>query len=162
MTQLTSNQQIFADEYMKDRNATRAYMVAYPRVKDAEVAAAASSRLLRNVRVAAYIDKKLEDMSSERIATATEVMETLTRVLRREEKEYTVVTLKRRRSYYDENGKKIIEEREEPEIVEMPTRVTDVNKAADQLGRCMGMYTDKLNVDIKLPVVIAGSDALED
>ena len=52
---MTEKQKIFADEYLIDLNATRAYKVAYPRVKNDEVAAAAAARLLRNVKVAAYI-----------------------------------------------------------------------------------------------------------
>lgn len=44
---MTEKQKIFADEYLIDLNATRAYKVAYPRVKNDEVAAAAAARLLR-------------------------------------------------------------------------------------------------------------------
>lgn len=44
---MTEKQKIFADEYLIDLNATRAYKVAYPRVKNDEVAAAAATRLLR-------------------------------------------------------------------------------------------------------------------
>ena len=46
---MTEKQKIFADEYLIDLNATRAYKVAYPRVKSDETAAAAAARLLRNV-----------------------------------------------------------------------------------------------------------------
>ena len=48
---LTPKQKIFADEYLIDLNATRAYKVAYPRVRNEETAAAAGARLLRNVKV---------------------------------------------------------------------------------------------------------------
>ena len=54
---MTEKQKIFADEYLIDLNATRAYKVAYPRVKKDETAAQAGSRMLRNVKVAAYIEK---------------------------------------------------------------------------------------------------------
>ena len=56
---MTEKQKIFADEYLIDLNATRAYKVAYPRVKNDEVAAAAATRLLRNVKVK-YIYGSLE------------------------------------------------------------------------------------------------------
>ena len=39
---------LIGNEYLIDLNATRAYKVAYPRVKNDEVAAAAATRLLRN------------------------------------------------------------------------------------------------------------------
>ena len=45
---MTEKQKIFADEYLIDLNATRAYKVAYPRVKNDDIAAANASRLLRN------------------------------------------------------------------------------------------------------------------
>lgn len=35
---MTEKQKIFADEYLIDLNATRAYKIAYPRVKNDEVA----------------------------------------------------------------------------------------------------------------------------
>ena len=48
---MTEKQKIFADEYLIDLNATRAYKVAYPSVKKDEVASAAAARMLRNVKV---------------------------------------------------------------------------------------------------------------
>lgn len=48
---MTKKQKIFADEYLIDLNATRAYKVAYPSVKKDETAAQAGSRMLRNVKV---------------------------------------------------------------------------------------------------------------
>ena len=48
---MTEKQKIFADEYLIDLNATRAYRVAYPSVKKDETAAAAAARMLRNVKV---------------------------------------------------------------------------------------------------------------
>ena len=48
---MTKKQKIFADEYLIDLNATRAYKVAYPAVKKDETAAQAGSRMLRNVKV---------------------------------------------------------------------------------------------------------------
>ena len=52
---MTKKQKIFADEYLIDLNATRAYKVAYPRVKNDEVARANGSRLLTNANVAATL-----------------------------------------------------------------------------------------------------------
>ena len=48
---MTEKQKIFADEYLIDLNATRAYKVAYPKVKKDKTAAQAGSRMLRNVKV---------------------------------------------------------------------------------------------------------------
>lgn len=144
---MTEKQKIFADEYLLDLNATRAYRAAYPSVKKDAVAAAGGSRLLKNAKVSEYIEKTLEELRSNRIADAQEVLQTLTRVLRREEKETVVVTCKERKSSYDAHGKKVIVEQEVPRAVEIPTQVRDVNKAAELLGKRYGLYTDKVDLE---------------
>ena len=48
---MTKKQKIFADEYLIDLNATRAYKVAYSKVKKDEAARANGSRLLTNANV---------------------------------------------------------------------------------------------------------------
>lgn len=58
---MTEKQKIFADEYLIDLNATRAYRVAYPSVKKDETAASAAARMLRNVKVAKYITERMEE-----------------------------------------------------------------------------------------------------
>lgn len=57
MAKLTLAQQRFADEYLVDLNATRAYKAAYPKVKNDEPARANASRILTNANVDAYIKK---------------------------------------------------------------------------------------------------------
>ncbi len=81
---MTPNQRIFADEYLRDRNATRAYMVAYPRIKNPDVAAVNASRTLRIAKVSTYIQRTLEEMSSAAVADAREIMEYYTAVMRGE------------------------------------------------------------------------------
>lgn len=60
---LTPNQKIFADEYCIDRNGTRAYKAAYPRVKKDNTAATNARRQLRKAHIAAYIEKRLKKIS---------------------------------------------------------------------------------------------------
>ena len=48
---MTEKQKIFADEYLIDLNATRAYRAAYPSVKKDETARANGSRMLTNAKV---------------------------------------------------------------------------------------------------------------
>lgn len=144
---MTRKQKIFADEYLIDLNATRAYKVAYPSVKNDATAAAAAARLLRNVKVREYIEKRLAEKEDALIAKQDEVLQTLTRVLRRQEPDTVVVTCKERRSGYDENGKKVTVEKEVPQLVQVPTRVSDLNKAAELLGKRYGLYTEKVDLD---------------
>lgn len=72
---MTDKQRRFADEYIVDCNATRAYKAAYPRIKSDDAARANASRLLTNANVKAYIEAKLDELSSKKIADAQEVME---------------------------------------------------------------------------------------
>lgn len=77
---MTPAQKRFADEYLIDLNATRAYKVAYPNCKKDETAAQAGSRLLRNVKVKEYIDirqKKLEEKSG---VTQQRIIEELAKI----------------------------------------------------------------------------------
>lgn len=84
---LTQKQRLFADEYIKSGNATQAYIKAGYQVKSDGVAAAASIRMLRNVKVKSYIDAKMAEIESHKIADAKEVLQFYTRVLRKEETE---------------------------------------------------------------------------
>lgn len=59
---LTEKNKVFCREYVYDWNATRSYKVAYPDVKSDDVAAAASSRLLSNVKIKAYCDEIQKDL----------------------------------------------------------------------------------------------------
>lgn len=145
---LTEKQKIFADEYLKDMNAARAYKVAYPNIKKENVAAAAGSRMLRNVKVAEYIKKRLEELQSERVADVQEVLEYLTSVMRREKKETVVVTLNTEETKYlpDKNGtmRKQTIKKEIPHVVEIPAKLSDANKAAELLGKRYSLFTDKM------------------
>lgn len=123
MNDLTGNQIVFCNEYLKDLNGTRAYKVAYTNVTKDETAAAASSRLLRNVKVKSYIDAKMKEIESEQIADVTEVLRYLTRVIRCEEYEANV------------------------EGVPCTPKISDRTKAAELLGKRYAMFTE--NVGIK-------------
>ncbi|MEG0999353.1 MAG: terminase small subunit [Clostridiales bacterium] len=139
---LTAKQKIFCDEYLIDLNATQAAIRAGYSPKTAQEQ---GSRLLLNVMVQGYIEKRMAEKESQLIASQDEVLQTLTRVMRREEKEIIVVTCKERKSYYDENGKKVIVEKEAPQLVEIPTKVCDLNKAAELIGKRYSLFTDNLN-----------------
>ena len=151
---MTEKQKRFCDEYLIDCNATRAYREAYPSVKNDATAAAAAARLLRNVKVLEYIEKRLAEKEEALIAKQDEVLQTLTRVLRRQEMDAVVVTCKERSSGYDENGKKVIVEKEVPQLVQVPTKVSDLNKAAELLGKRYSLFTDKVEMDADMDLNI--------
>lgn len=55
-------------------------MVAYPNVKNPDTAAAAASRLLRNVKVEEYINSRLEEMSKKLEVSAERVLKEYARL----------------------------------------------------------------------------------
>lgn len=61
-SELTERNKIFCREYVFDWNATRSYKIAYPDIKDNNVAAAASCRLLSNVNITNYIELIQKDL----------------------------------------------------------------------------------------------------
>ncbi|ADA79892.1 terminase small subunit [Lactobacillus phage phiPYB5] len=81
---LTAKQRLFADEYIKSGNATQSAIKAGYNVRSAKVIGAQN---LSKLNVKSYIDAKMAEIESHKIADAKEVLQYLTRVLRGEEKE---------------------------------------------------------------------------
>lgn len=154
---MNERQKRFADEYLIDMNAEAAAVRAGYSPKYARGNA---HKLVANSCISEYIRKRMEEKENSLIASQDEVLQTLTRVLRREETETVVVTCKERKSYYDSKGKKVTEEKEVPKLVEIPTKVSDVNRAAELLGKRYALYTDKVdsNVDMDLNISIDYGD----
>lgn len=89
---LTEKQKAFCDYYIESLNATDSYKKVYKSCKKDSVARANSSRMLTNANIKLYIDERMKEIASNRIAKAEEVLEYLTRVIRDEETEQVVVT----------------------------------------------------------------------
>ena len=146
---MTPNQRLFADEYIRNgRNATRAYMSAYPRVKKEDTARKLGARLMARDEILAYIERELEALHDETIADAREIMQYYTGVMRGEIGELV--------AFPGEDGRMV--ERT------LPARLTDRNNAAERLakmlGAASGIDAERLKMDrerLKL-----GEDAGED
>nr|DAQ52874.1 MAG TPA: Terminase small subunit [Caudoviricetes sp.] len=143
---MTDKQRKFCDEYLIDCNATRAYKVAYPNIKNDNVASAAGTRLLGNVKIKAYIDTKLEEMSSAKVASAEEVMKYLTSVMRGECTEQIPLLI----------GEGI------QKLADKDIGAKERLKAAELIGKRYGLFSDKVNFEGTLPVMIVGEDNLEE
>ena len=148
---LTEKQKRFCNEYLIDLNATQAAIRAGYSEKTAKQI---GQQNLTKLDVQEYIKKRMAEKEDALIAKQDEVLQTLTRVLRRQEKDAVVVTCKERSSGYDENGKKVIVEKEVPRVVQIPTRVNDLNKAAELLGKRYGLYTEKIETDVDMELNI--------
>lgn len=163
VAKLTAKQQRFCDEYLIDLNATQAAIRAGYSQKTAGVI---GNENLNKPYIREYIEKMMAEKEEALIAKQDEVLRYLTAVMRREMSENIVVTLVTEETKYepDENGtmRKQSVKKEVPQIVEIPAQLKDANKAAELLGKRYGLYTDKIDVDGPVPVVITGGEDLED
>lgn len=156
---LTPKQKIFADEYLIDLNATRAYKVAYPRVKKDTVAATNGGRLLRNAEVEGYIQMRMKDREKRTEVTQDMVL-----------KELAKLGFFDARKFFDDVGKPLdisaLDDNtaacisgmdvqdvyegdgEEKEFVGYikKYKLTDKIKALELIGRHLGMFKDKLEL----------------
>lgn len=90
---LTAKQRKFCDEYIKSGNATEAYFKAGYQIKSNEAARANASRMLTKANIKEYIETRLKQLESKKLAGAREVLEYLTSVMRGEQME-SVATAK--------------------------------------------------------------------
>lgn len=155
MAKLTAKQQRFCDEYLIDLNATQAAIRAGYSEKNARNIA---SENLAKPNIREYIDNRLAEKEKALIADQNEVLKYLTATIRREKKECIVVTTSEERSMYvpDDNGtmRKQTVKKETPQIVEIPARLSDANKAAELLGKAYGLYTEKVEADVDMDLNI--------
>ena len=129
---MTRKQKRFIDEYMVDLNATQAAIRAGYSEKTAY---SIGCELLRKPEIENEIKSRLDELQGEKIASAAEVVEYLSSVLRGES---TGVELMNR---FIGDGCS------EPELVEKLPSTKDKLKAAELLGKRYGLFKDKLDVD---------------
>ena len=174
MAALTTSQKRFVNEYLIDLNGTRAYKVAYPSVKSDKTAAAAAARMLRNVKVQEYIEKRMKDRAKRTEITQDRVLEELAAIAFANASDFAkvvekqaVITLEsgKRIPLKDENGKPVMIKDVEliltdnllPEQKKALSGIKhgkhgievascDKVRALELLGRHLGMFKDKVEV----------------
>lgn len=132
---MNERQRRFADEYIRLGNATQAarnagYSENYSMYRNEE--------LLNNVKIKSHIDKRLDELKKESIAEQDEILQFLTSVIRGEATGKLKVGV-------GQGAEKI--EDVEPSLQEKV-------RAAEQLGKRYGMWTDKQEMELKLPQFI--------
>jgi phage terminase, small subunit len=132
---LSLKQQRFADEYIISGNATQAAVKAGYSSKYANTNA---SKLLQNTTIKSYIDERLAQLASDKVATQEEVLTYLTSVMRGETQEQTLCSI-------GELGQ---------EVIDIDVGAKDRIKAAELLGKRFRMWTEKVETDTTQTVVI--------
>ena len=159
---MTDAQKRFCDEYLIDLNATRAYKVAYPRCKKDETANAASSRMLRNVKVQEYISKKQQEIEKRTEITQDMVIKELAKIAFLDiRKLYTENGQLKNIADIDSDTAGAISQLETLEEYEgygddrekigdtQKVKLLDKTKALELLGRHLGIFNDKIDVNVK-------------
>ena len=124
----------FADFYLESGNI---YESAIKAGYSENYAKTNASKLLEKDSIKNYIDDKLAEIQSQRIATVTEVMEYLTKGLRQELEEEVVIA----DGLYTN-------------IVKKKIGIKDSNKCAEMLAKRFGILSDKLSVEGVIPIVL--------
>lgn len=155
---LNVKQEAFCLHYAKTGNATEAYKAAGYVAKTEGAIYSNANRLLKNDKVKARLRELADEIASDKIASIKEIQEYLTSVMRRQHKEAVVVTLSEEVTKYvpDENGtmRKQTIKKEVPQIVEIPAKLSDANKAAETLAKMQGGFDNKLSVELAVPVFV--------
>ena len=162
---LTEKQQRFVEEYLIDLNATQAAIRAGYSAKTADVQGA---RLLANAKVQQAISEKMAERSKRTGINQDRVIIELARIafvkmtdivdsdgeIRSDASEDDLACI--------ESVKYKSSESETSSSVEREVKISPKLKALELLGKHLGMWNDKLDVNITQPIVITGEDALED
>ena len=143
---LTIKQNRFIEEYLIDFNTTQASIRSGYSVKSARQVGCIN---MHNKNIKAVIDSRLAEMKSNKIATATEVMEYLSKIMRGEEIEEVISIVGIGNGFSDikTSNKKI--------------SAKDKLKASELLAKRYGLLTEKLELNGEV-VVFKGEELLED
>lgn len=165
MAKLTEKQQRFVDEYLIDLNATQAAIRAGYSAKTADVQ---GSRMLGNVKVQQAIaeamakrskrtgvnqDRVVLELAKLAFVKMTDLVDSEGRIKTdaTDDDLSCIESIKYKESDNEFGGS-----------VEREVKISSKLKALELLGKHLGMWNDKLDVNIASPIVITGEDALED
>lgn len=144
---LNARQKVFCEFYVASGNATDAA------IKAGYSEYYAKNRihtLMKSVGISGYIEELMQKAQSERIASAEEVLQNLTAMMRGEIQEEVVIV--------EGKGDGI----STASIIKKQVSAKDRIKAAELLGKRHALFTDKTKIEGTLPVMIVGEDDLDE
>lgn len=162
---LTEKQQRFVDEYLIDLNATQAAIRAGYSAKTADVQ---GSRMLGNVKVQQAISEEMAERSKRTGINQDRVVLELAKIafVKMTDLVDSHGRIKDDATDDDlsciESVKYKSSESDTGSSIEREVKIASKLKALELLGKHLGMWNDKLDVNITQPIVITGEDTLED
>ncbi|KAA2275077.1 MULTISPECIES: terminase small subunit [unclassified Staphylococcus] len=152
MDKLTPKQERFANEYIKTLNVTQSAIKAGYSPNSAHVT---GSRLLRKEKVDEYIKSKKDEIMDDTILSAKEILYLLTQSAIGDETETKEVVVKKGTFQRNpDTGRMNLVYNEHVETVDVPIKPSDRLKARDLLGRYHSIFTDKVDVNMVVPMFI--------
>lgn len=162
---LTEKQQRFVDEYLIDLNATQAAIRAGYSVKTANeqgsqnlaklsIQQAIAERMAeRSKRTGINQDRVVLELAKIALVNMTDIVDSQGRIKTDASPDdlACIESVKYKESESDTGSS-----------VEREVKIASKLKALELLGKHLGMWNDKLDVNITQPIVITGEDALED
>lgn len=151
--QLNVRQQKFAEAYVNTGNATKSAIQAGYKESRAEVT---GSELVRNSKIADYIEGLRNEMMDDTILSGKEVLYRLSQIATAKQTEKSVFITKKAEYIQNPNfeNKKMLVYNEYAEVIEFPPKISDQNKALELLGKHHKLFTDKNEVEMTTPTFI--------
>lgn len=163
---LTEKQQRFVEEYLIDLNATQAAIRAGYSAKTADQQ---GSRLLANVKVQQAISVAMAERSKRTGINQDRVVLELARIAFVNIEDVVDTDTGEILSNASRDDLACIEsikfkqsDNQYGGSIEREVKISPKLKALELLGKHLGMWNDKIDVNITQPIVITGEDALED
>ncbi len=166
MARMTSKQQRFCDEYLIDLNATQAAIRAGYSVNSARdigcenltkpniQEAIAKAMAERSKRTGINQDRIVLELARMGLVNPADVIDPNTGEILPNATEDDLACIQSVKVKRTTKGESVIEERE--------VRFYDKKASLELLGKHLGMWNDKIDLNVSLPVVISGEDDLED
>lgn len=162
---MTKKQKLFVAEYLIDLNATQAAIragysvdtageIGHENLKKPEIQKAIAKAMAeRNKRTGVNQDRVVLELARIAFINMTDVVDDHGRIKENatEDDKSCIESIKYKESY-SETGSS----------VEREVKIGSKLKALELLGKHLGMWNDKVDVNVAVPIVISGEDSLED
>ena len=166
MAKLTEKQKRFVEEYLIDLNATQAAIRAGYKVDNARqtatenlakpyiVEAVEKALAERSRRTGINQDRVIQELAKIAFVNITDVVNSDCEILPdADEADLAAIEAVKVKTIPTKSG----------EVgIEREVKLSSKLKALEMLGKHLGMWNDKLDVNVNIPVVISGEDDLED